>query len=631
LHLSVLVAVLLLCTSSPLIWLAFSQGRAAAVLAGEMQMRQMSLHLVEGYRNVLEGGYEAVAVASSLPQLISLPPDDFSAKQAFFLEVLRNVPNATSIYGGYPDGSYIQVISAENRDVRTALSAPDGTTFAVRTIAQREKADVISTIRFLDANAGLINERKFEYVTFDPRRRPWYRSVAQYGLPVSIGPYVTGTLKVPTLTIAVPMKDNSQVVVGINIHLETVSHLLDAAEISPRARSYIIDEHDRLVAHSDPAMMSKILGTWSEEGTDGASTNGLDRSVETVIRLRQNPSYANGEIARFDLDGEAYLAQIAPVTFSGLFKGSSVAVIVPLEDLLRQANRQLVRNLLIAAALVIGGIGASILLSRLIGHSLYQLADEARRIGDLDFAGKRTSHSWISEINTLASALAASRRAIAQFALYVPREVVRRIVNPDGSATKATRQEVTVLFTDICDFTSISELHTPEDVVDILSVYFELLNQIAEHYGGTVVQYLGDSAFVMWNAPIEDVSHVEHGCRCTLAMKAAFDELNVKNRSNRQPELITRFGLHSGQAVVGSFGAISRQQYTAMGDTINVASRLEGLNREFGTSILVSAAIHRVVRDLFAFRAIGPVKVKGRAVAVEIYELVQAKDLDPQP
>ncbi|KQV82060.1 adenylate/guanylate cyclase domain-containing protein [Rhizobium sp. Root1220] len=629
LHLSVLVALLLLCTSSPLIWLAFSQGRSAAVLAGEKQMRQMSLRLVEGYRNALEGGYEAIAVASSLPQLISLPPDDLSAKQAFFVDVLRNVPNATSIYGGYPDGSYVQVISAANRTVRTALAAPDGAAFAVRTIAWRDKADVISTIRFLDANGGLINEHTFEYTTFDPRARPWYRSVAQYGHPISIGPYVTGTLGVPTLTMAIPMKGNRQIVVGINIHLQTVSNLLDAREISPRARSYVIDDHDKLVAHSDPAIMSKILGSWSEDGTDGRLTNGLDGSVETVMRLRQSPRYANGEVARFDLDGEAYLAQIAPVTFSGLFKGSSVAVIVPLEDLVRQANRQLVRNLLIAATFVIGGIGASILLSRLIGRSLFQLADEARRIGDLDFAGTRTSHSWISEINTLASALAASRRAIAQFALYVPREVVRRIVNPDGSPTKATRQEVTVLFTDIRDFTTISELHTPEDVVDILSIYFELLNQIAERHGGTVVQYLGDSAFVMWNAPIQDASHVEHGCRCTLAMKAAFDELNVKNRSNGQPELITRFGLHSGQAVVGSFGAISRQQYTAMGDTINVASRLEGLNREFGTSILASAAIHSMVRDLFAFRAIGPVKVKGRAEAVEIYELVQSEDLDP--
>jgi adenylate cyclase len=181
---------------------------------------------------------------------------------------------------------------------------------------------------------------------------------------------------------------------------------------------------------------------------------------------------------------------------------------------------------------------------------------------------------------------------------------------------------VTVLFTDIRDFTTISELNSPEDVVDTLSAYFERLNTIAEQNGGTVVQYLGDSIFVMWNAPVPDIRHVEHGCRCALAMKAAIDDLNEENRGNGRPELVTRFGLHTGPAVVGSFGAISRQQYTAMGDTINVASRLEGLNKEFGTSILVSAAIYDAVGDCFNLRSLGLVQVKGRAEKVDIWELV---------
>nr|WP_246723565.1 adenylate/guanylate cyclase domain-containing protein [Rhizobium sp. ARZ01] len=613
---------MLLCIATPLIWMAFSQGREAAILAGEKQMRQMSLRLVDGYKYALEGGYEAVAVASTLPQLVSRPPLELEEKQAFFLEVLRNVPNATSMLGGYPDGSYLQAINTANPHIRTTLSAPDDTAFAVRIVSSNEKATRVEKMQFLDANGRLIGQRPVADTTFDSRERPWYRSVARYGTPVSVGPFVSGTLKVPTLTIAVPMKDNRQVVVGVNIHLETVSRLLDAREISPRARSYILNEQDKLVAHSDPAMMSRVLGTWSGRGAGDGVTVAQDRTVETVIRFRRDPNIASGKMARFDLDGESYLVQIAPVTFSDLFKGSSVAVVVPLDDLVSQANRQLLRNLAMAAAFVLAGIGASVLLSRLISRSLYRLADEARRIGDLDFAGNVSAHSHISEINTLAGALAASRRAIAQFALYVPREVVRRIVNPADTSTKAARQEMTVLFTDIRDFTTISEQHPPEEVVDILSGYFEMLNHIIERHGGTVVQYLGDSVFVMWNAPVPDADHVEKGCRCALAMKAAIDDLNERNRSNRRPELVTRFGLHSGQAVVGSFGAIQRQQYTAMGDTINVASRLEGLNKEFGTTILASGAIHDVVQRLFVFRPIGPVKVKGRAEAVEIWELV---------
>lgn len=624
LHLSVLVVGLLLCISTPLIWMAFSQGREAAILAGEKQMRQMSLRLVEGYKSTLEGGYEAVMLASTLPQLVSPPLAEVQSKEKFFLEVLRNVPNATSIYGGYPDGSYIQVINAKDAPVRVSLAAPDGTAFAIRTIAQRQGPEVISKLQFLDKDAHALAERSFEYATFDPRERPWYKQAVREGAAVSVGPYITGTLKVPTLTIAVPMKEDSKVVAGINIHLRTISRLLNAQEISPRARSYVLDEDDTLVAHSDPATMSRILDTWSENSpADAAASKALEPSIETVVQLRRSPDYASGGMARIVLDGEDYLAQIAPVSISGLFRGSSAAIIVPMEDLVRDANRQLARNFAVASVFVIAGIGASILLSRMISRKLYQLADEARRLGDLDFAAKPASHSFITEINTLASALSAARRAISQFALYVPREVVRRIVDPAGrDVAKAKRQTVTVLFTDIRDFTTISEQHAPEDVVRILTTYFELLNEVAQRHNGTVVQYLGDSIFVMWNAPIADPRHAENACRCALAMRSAIDELNEDNLKQGQPELSTRFGLHTGPAVVGSFGAISRRQYTAMGDTVNVASRLEGLNKEFATSILASEAVHAAVGDLFAFRPIGFVKVKGRKEKVDVLELV---------
>ncbi|MBY5702847.1 adenylate/guanylate cyclase domain-containing protein [Rhizobium leguminosarum] len=627
LHLGVLVVASLLCTSTPIIWMAFRQGSDAAVSAGVQQMREMSLRLIEGYRNTLQGGTEAVALASTLPLLASPPPQDITAKQQFFLEVLRNVPNATSVYTGYPNGSYLQVINTQRQDVRRILAAPDGTAFAIRTIARRQGPDVISTFRFLDRRARPIAERDVDYASFDPRQRPWYQSVIQHGEEVSVGPYVAGTLQLPTLTIAAPIKDDDQVVVGINIHLMTVSRLLDAQEISPRARAYIIDDADDLIAHSDPAIMNRLLDVWSKnaDGTVAVDTtkDSYDTSLETVARLRRDPAFASGGVVRIDLDGERQILQIAPVGVSGLFKGSVAAIVVPLEDLVAEAHRLLLHNLLIASVFVIAGVAASVMLSRMVSRSLYRLADEARRIGDLDVGEKGASHSFISEINTLASALAASRHAISQFALYVPREVVRRIVNPEGRAVaKAQRQDVTVLFTDIRDFTTISEQHSPEDVVDMLSAYFELLNTIAERNGGTVVQYLGDSIFVMWNAPVPDVRHAENGCRCALAMKAAIDELNEANRQNGRPALITRFGLHTGPAVVGSFGAISRQQYTAMGDTINVASRLEGLNKEFNTSILVSAAIYEAVADRFDLRPLGLVQVKGRAEKVDLWELV---------
>ncbi|WP_244490416.1 adenylate/guanylate cyclase domain-containing protein [Rhizobium sp. Root708] len=250
------------------------------------------------------------------------------------------------------------------------------------------------------------------------------------------------------------------------------------------------------------------------------------------------------------------------------------------------------------------------------------LAEEATQLGKLEVRESRIVHSWISEVNALAKALRSARHAISTFSLYVPRELVRRIVIAgQANVGAAVRQDVTVLFTDIRDFTTISEENSPEEVVALLSEYFEALNKIVERHGGTIVQYMGDAILAMWNAPLHDPDHVEHACHCALAMKQAVDAMNHANSVSGRPVLITRFGLHTGAAVVGSVGAEARLQYTAIGDTVNIASRLEGLNRQYGTSILVSGAIRDTVGQLFELAPVGVVSVKGRSGQTELLEL----------
>ena len=132
-----------------------------------------------------------------------------------------------------------------------------------------------------------------------------------------------------------------------------------------------------------------------------------------------------------------------------------------------------------------------------------------QQIGSLEFGGEDTLHSRVDEINTLTGALGSARRAIGTFALYVPRELVRKIVaSGQAVAGSAHRQEVTVLFTDIQDFTTISESRSPEEIVALLTAYFELMNEIVEQHHGVIVQYLGDSIYAMWNAPEPDTDHV---------------------------------------------------------------------------------------------------------------------------
>jgi adenylate cyclase len=302
-----------------------------------------------------------------------------------------------------------------------------------------------------------------------------------------------------------------------------------------------------------------------------------------------------------------------------------VVIAAPASDFTESSEQLLRHTLLLSGGFVLAGILAALLLARIVSRALMSLTQDARQIGDLNFASSVRGYSWISEINTLAAAMAAARTAIRTFALYVPREIVRRIVaSGQVLAAGAARQEVTVLFTDIKDFTTISERHSPEDVVSLLSDYFELMNGVVERCNGVIVQYLGDSVYAMWNAPSPDADHVDDACQCALELKRAVDALNERNLARGLPQLLTRYGLHTGEAVVGSVGASTRRQYTAMGDTVNVASRLEGLNKQFGTTILVSGAVRAAARKPFLFRPLGTATAKGRSQQVDLFELVDA-------
>ncbi|MCY1529713.1 Adenylate cyclase 1 [compost metagenome] len=184
---------------------------------------------------------------------------------------------------------------------------------------------------------------------------------------------------------------------------------------------------------------------------------------------------------------------------------------------------------------------------------------------------------------------------------------------------------MTALFTDIYDFTTLSEKYPPEDVVAMLSEYFDIFSETVGEHDGTIIQFLGDSVFAMWNAPAADEKHAEHACRCALAVEERLRVFNEAQRQKGLPEFRTRFGIHTGTAVVGNVGAKERLQYTAMGDTVNVASRLEGMNKNYDTTIMASGAVVAHAGTAIRFRPLGSAQAKGRASALEIYEVLGAE------
>jgi adenylate cyclase len=142
--------------------------------------------------------------------------------------------------------------------------------------------------------------------------------------------------------------------------------------------------------------------------------------------------------------------------------------------------------------------------------------------------------------------------------------------------------------------------------------------------GGTVDKFIGDSVMVFWNAPHLQLDHVERACRAALAAKAASDTLNAQFEAEGLRPFGVRLGIHFGDAVVGNVGSAERMNYTVLGNSVNLAARLEGLNKEYGTTILVSEAVHQRVEHRIRFNSVASVIAKGMTAETQVYELVEA-------
>jgi adenylate cyclase len=207
--------------------------------------------------------------------------------------------------------------------------------------------------------------------------------------------------------------------------------------------------------------------------------------------------------------------------------------------------------------------------------------------------------------------------AMAQFSRFTNPHVAKLLVDRGGIET--ARREVTLLFSDIRGFTTLSETRSPEEVIALLNRYFSLQVDVVFKHGGSLDKFIGDCIMAIWGAPLDDPEHAKHAVACALDM---VDTLIAFRRALGAEDsgFDVGIGVHSGPAVVGLMGSQKRLEYTAIGDTVNLASRIEGLTKDAKRRVLVSKDTVALCGDAFAFEHCGTFPVKGRAQPVELYE-----------
>jgi adenylate cyclase len=217
------------------------------------------------------------------------------------------------------------------------------------------------------------------------------------------------------------------------------------------------------------------------------------------------------------------------------------------------------------------------------------------------------------------------RRVRGAFQQYLSPEVIRRLLeNPD--LVKPRRTEITVMFSDVRGFTTLSEKLDAQELAALLNEYLTEMTQIVFRHHGTLDKYIGDAVMAFWGAPFEQEGHATHACRAALEMIARLKEMQKKWKAEGRPVLDIGVGLSTGVASVGNMGSALRYGYTALGDIVNLSSRLEALNKEYGTHILLSETCYAQVEDpLLVFRELDLIRVKGKLQPVALYELISAR------
>lgn len=206
------------------------------------------------------------------------------------------------------------------------------------------------------------------------------------------------------------------------------------------------------------------------------------------------------------------------------------------------------------------------------------------------------------------------------FSKYVSRDVLDVILkDPEAVRLGGEEKEVTVFFSDIRGFTTLSEKTTPQELVLILNQYFTAMTEEVLRRRGVLDKYIGDAIMAFWGAPVEDQNQADNALMASLAMIKKLKILNEKFKSKGKPEINIGIGLYTGPAIVGNIGAETRFDYTVIGDTVNVASRLEGLNKEFKTNIIIGESTKNKLRGQYSFQSLGSVSVKGRKEPLNIY------------
>jgi adenylate cyclase len=594
--------------------------------------------LVERFRleaiNSIRGVFDPIKSLIRSAAVVGDEQSDFyrdNRSIKYFYAILQHSPKIVSVYVGLSDGSFRQARRIDPRVPVLDKLPPAGTQFAFRWLENRPGTGLIDHYAFLDANGQGLGS--IEGATaYDPRSRMWYRETAQAGGLFITDPDVFAALGLIGFTVGQPFSKDGEVkgVVAADITLEGLSQYIAEHRISPNALSYVLDHQGRVLAASD---LSKTYTT-DKGRVELRHISNLDSELP-AIAYGARPRNGGDALYNFTSGGNEYVASLStlPPDFGRRWQ---LFVVTPVSDFTGTFDRN--NRLLLAVGLTATAIALVIIyfLSGALSAPLERLAAKVLKIQEMGSEPLPVVRSKVREIDVLGRAIDRLDAAVKSFAAFVPVSLVKELLATDEKTQLGGHSRfLTILFSDLENFSALSERIPTQTLLQHVSQHLELVIHSINREHGTVDKFMGDGVMAFWGAPALLEDHAFRSCVAALRIQHGMEALNAAWLAQGAEPLRVRIGIHSDAVLVGNVGSKERMSYTVLGDGVNVAARLEGVNKEFHTTICISHSTFKEAGQNLCVRPIDEVAVKGRRGLVPIYELLGAwgagPELEPGP
>jgi class 3 adenylate cyclase len=461
----------------------------------------------------------------------------------------------------------------------------------------------------------------------DIRTLPGYQAAKTTRTLAVTEPAINPDTGFPIISLRVPIFHGVDFIgcASVNITMDVLSRFLDEHRASAHSTTFIADRvNGRVIAFPNKQKGVRVENSKLKIATLADID---DPDVRESARQHADSGTDSFEF-RSPANGKDLIAAFANFP-DGLGQPWQVITLTPIDDFvgtLKAANRLIMVVIIILTVIELFFIFFA---SRRLSQPVENVSEQLQAIESLQFDVPPSRPSNIREIARLESAAALLRNSLKSFSSFVPMDIVRQLIKSGIPLTLGVEPRfLTVFFSDLENFSTHSETLAPDDLLVQISTYLEQVSAAISQEGGTVDKFIGDGVMAFWNAPIERDDHVLRACAGALRAGRRMERVNDTWEAEGRPRIRIRIGLNCATVLVGNVGSSARLSYTALGDGVNVAARLEGINKQFGTTICISDSIHDQMEAKILARPLKRVRVKGRKTEFMIYELLALRISD---